>query len=48
VVQEVTPNPVPRDTAKARAIRPNFLNFMRVLHPRSAAGTYREALPLEL
>jgi hypothetical protein len=45
VLQEVTPNPVPRDTAKARLIRPNFLNFMRFLHPRRYRGL---GLPLQL
>src|ERR1700677_1956553 len=29
----VAPNPRPRDTTEARAIRPNLLNFMRFLHP---------------
>jgi hypothetical protein len=45
VLQEVTPNPVPRDTAKARLIRPNFLNFMRFLHPRRYRGL---GLPMQL
>src|ERR1700742_2628639 len=29
----VAPNPRPRDTTEARAIRPDLLNFMRFLHP---------------
>jgi hypothetical protein len=29
----VAPNPRPRDTTEAKAIRPDLLNFMRFLHP---------------
>src|ERR1700761_6579027 len=29
----VAPNPRPRDTTEASAIRPDLLNFMRFLHP---------------
>ena len=44
VKQDWVPNPRKRDAARARAIRPNLLNFMRFLHAGPTGGGGQDKL----